>query len=411
MDDITYLDTYTRILRENLPCNDKRAKIQSNEFVSALILCFSGESKQFSLESMRREMMGFLKTEIPSSSFWDRLSRPSLTRQLQNIIGCCMGRLEIPLFRGETFLSTLNVKSIDIVDSTSISLWDPLKDVLPGTRTTAGVKWHSSFNLFTGSMNWFNLSSTSSHDLKHFPDMDELEGRLTVFDLGYYNYDLFKKIDDAGGFFLSRIKKNSDINVLIPIQGVGQNRVGCSIQEIKSGPKIIDFVGEINCKKHGRLMFRVVGFWNKEEKKYHFYVTNLTVAAELIYPLYRCRWQVEIVYKGCKSNLNLDKIPTGNKNIVMNLILVSILAYIASLGIVNIAKVKLNKNQRESITPQRIAKVMVRLSFDFADYLIKKTEAAYRKLKDKIHLFSKELFDPNYRKRKPSVHSMLCLCS
>lgn len=410
MDKDNYLDSIRQSFRQHLPSNDKRAKIQMAEFIPALTLCFSGDSKTFSLEAIRRSMTSLLGVDIPRSTFWDRLSTSTLTTNLQNILGYCMGCCEIPLFRGETLLTALNVKSIQLIDSSSISLWDKLSDDLPGTRTTAGVKWHLCFDLLTGMMTWFNLSSTSSNDRQHFPDIDDLRNVLTIFDLGYFDYGLLKMIDDAEGFFLSRIKKNSNIKVLHPIEGVGKKWIGCSVQDIRPGSKIIDFLGEVICPKHGRLELRIIGLWNPEKKIYHWYTTNLLVDAKLIYPLYRCRWQIELFFKGCKRSLNLNEIPTGNKNIVMNLLLASILAYIVSLAIVDIAKEKLNEEEREAITFQRISKVMVHLSFNFALYFFQRTGAAYRKLRDKIYIFVKELIDPNLSRRKTSLQQVMALC-
>jgi len=63
-----------------------------------------------------------------------------------------------------------------------------------------------------------------------------------------------------------------------------------------------------------------------------------------------------------------------------------------------------------AITPQRLAKVMAHLSIDIARYIFKKAKKFYFVLKEKILLFSKELFDPNFRKRKTSIQQAINLC-
>ncbi len=55
-----------------------------------------------------------------------------------------------------------------------------------------------------------------------------------------------------------------------------------------------------------------VGFWNPSEKCYHWYITNLKVAAHLIYPLYRLRWQIELIFKACKQSLNVNRLTSNN---------------------------------------------------------------------------------------------------
>jgi len=338
MDCDTQFDAVKKIFNGSLPTHDGRAKIQTMDFVTSLVLCFTGDSKIFSLEAIRRKIMGLLDVEIPRSSFWDRLSTKSLTTHLQNLLGHFMGTMEIPLLRGQTLLTALNVKSIYLIDSTSISLWDNLKKLFPGTRTTAGVKWHACFNLLTGMLEWFDITSTSSNDRKSFPCVKDLKDALIVFDLGYFDYGLMNMIDEAKGYFLSRVKANANIRILLPLLGIGENFIGRSIDEIRAGHEIVDFIGEVYCQEHGIMEMRFVGFWNKEEKIYHWYMTNLKVEASIIYPLYRLRWQIELIFKSCKTSLNLNEIPTGNKNIVINLLLSTILAYLVSLVTLDVAK-------------------------------------------------------------------------
>lgn len=201
MDNGTHLNSIKQIFQASLPQQDGRAKLQAFEFVTALIFCFVADSKIFSLEAIRRKMIDLLKTKIPKSSFWDRLSTQVLSKHLQNLIGHFMGTVEIPVLRGRPLLEALGVKSIKLIDSTSISLWDKLKTTFPGTRTTAGVKWHACFDLLSGMLDWFDLSSTSSHDRKYFPLFDALKDTLSIFDLGYFDYGLMNAIEEAQGFF------------------------------------------------------------------------------------------------------------------------------------------------------------------------------------------------------------------
>ncbi len=206
MDKNSHLAAVKQIFKGTLTSTDKRAKIQLLDFVTALVFSLTGDSKSFSLEGLRRKIAGHLDQKIPSSTFWDRISTKSLTKNLQNILGHMMGSLELPTLRGQTLLKALGVTSIQLIDSSSISLWDGLKEILPGTRTTAGVKWHAYFDLLTGMMTWFHLSSTSSSDRKHFPSVEDLKGKLIIFDLGYFDYVLMKMIDDAKGFFYPELK-------------------------------------------------------------------------------------------------------------------------------------------------------------------------------------------------------------
>ena len=198
--------------------------------------------------------------------------------------------------------------------------------------------------------------------------------------------------------------------ILLPILGIGKKRIGTMLKEIKPGSNMIDFIGLVNCKEFGPIEMRVLGFWNPKDKIYHWYITNLSVSADLIYPLYRLRWQIELIFKGCKSSLSLNEIPTGNPNIVMNLLLSSIIAYLVSLTIIHVAKEELTPKEIEAITAQRIAKVFFHMGLDLIKYFLENSKKNSKRLKDKIILYAHDLFDPNFKNRSTSLQEALALC-
>jgi len=91
------------------------------------------------------------------------------------------------------------------------------------------------------------------------------------------------------------------------------------------------------------LRYRVIGFWNPVEKGYHWYITNLVAAAYLMYPLYRLRWQIELIFKACKNSLNVNQITSGDENIIESLLLTSIAAHLSSCTLLNIGIEQLEK--------------------------------------------------------------------
>jgi len=389
-----------------IPVSDARAKICPHNFIVALVFCFLGDAKTHSIEAMRRFMMAQLGTEIKRHSFWERLSRNRLKKLLRSLICLLIKWLSQVVFRGGKILLQLNVSGVLLIDSSSISLWDGAKVSHPGTRTTAGIKWHACFDLFSGVMTWFKLTPTSTSDRKCFPDLKSLMGKLIIFDLGYWDYGLLSSIDKIGGFFLSRIKSNSAIFIDGIVEGLASCHVGKKLTDIKLKRKkghIIEIVGSVLYKKKW-MNLRVVGFWNPSGKCYHWYCTNLKVAACLIYPLYRLRWQIELIFKGCKNSLNANQITSSDENIIESLLLASIAAHLATSSILEVGKDSLSDDQVLSLSFQRASKVSVVLAVHFINYLIKSSKKYFVELKSKIELFSNELYDPNYRKRNTSLN-------
>lgn len=395
-----------------IPAKDSRTTVTHLEFIVSLVFCYLGDSKTFSLESIRRSMMSHLGQSISRSAFWERLSRNRLKQSLHALIAELMVQLSASVQLNTSILKQLRVTSIKLVDSSSITLSVNAKNVFPGTFTKASIKWHASLDLLSGLLSWFQLTPGKMHDRTCFPDFASLKGALVIFDLGYWDYSLLYAIENAGGFFLSRLKSNAVVQIKEVVQGLSEKVVGKSLLALKLNRKKSDLIEVIIEKLYdGHLLrYRVIGFWNPVEKQYHWYITNLTAAAYLMYPLYRLRWQIELVFKACKNSLNANAIPSENKNIIENLLLLSIAAHLSTHTILKVSAEQLNENQLFAISFQRAAKIAVVLAREFIAFLLHSSQENFNCLVNKIKLFAGEIFDPNYKKRETSlsrIHRLL----
>lgn len=310
---------------------------------------------------------------------------------------------------GQSILKALAVKGIYILDSSSITLWDGAKDDYPGSRTYAGIKWHFCFDLLSGSLKWFDFSPTSKNDSKFFPPFELFKGALIMFDLGYWDYSLLVSIKNAGGYFLSRVKTNSAIKIHKVISGISHIHTGNKLSALsfkRRGNKVVELIGSIIVDKVEH-HFRLVGFWNPEEKKYHWYITNLKFVAKILYTLYRLRWQIELIFKGHKGSLQVDQIPSNNDNIIQSLLLSSTAAHIAASGVLELEIESLTKEKKEAFSYQRLLIILKILGNDFIKFILSRSKKPLEELMKKIKLFSRELFDPNYKKRKTSLGKLL----
>jgi putative transposase len=388
-----------------IPAQDGRTDISPLMFLVVLVFSYLGDSKTFSLECIRRTMQSHLNKKISRSAFWERLSRRRLKQHLRAVVAELMKAFSAKTLRCEKLLEQLKVTAILVHDSSSITLREGAKARFPGTGSKAGIKWHACFNALTGVVEWFRLTPSRTHDRKCFPDLPLLKGKLILFDLGYFDYDLMLAIDNIGGFFLSRLKSNAVISVVEVVQGLSKRALGKSLLSLdlprKKG-EIIEAIVEKVCQA-GTLRYRAIGFWNPVEKCYHWYVTNLTVPACIIYPLYRFRWQIELIFKACKNSLNANQITSGDKNIIESLLLASIAAHLCTHTILTSSLTHLDEEQQQAISFQRIAKVAVVLSREFVMFLLHRAKEHLDHLLEKIKLFASELFDPNYKKRETSL--------
>ncbi len=74
---------------------------------------------------------------------------------------------------------------------------------------------------------------------------------------------------------------------------------------------------------------RLIAIWSPKEKRHTFLVTNLNAeqfSATQISQLYRLRWQIELLFKECKSHNNLQVFQTSNCALMEALVWSSLIA-------------------------------------------------------------------------------------
>jgi len=403
------LNTFKHLF-DQIPETDGRTKIGPRKFVIALIFSLANmDGRKRTIEALRRAVMETLGEKNSRGGFWERLATERLFKFLLFLVQSAiqqMSEVFVPGNQLRDLATLLKVKGILVLDSTSISLPEMAGAVFPGPRKNVApsvIKWHNCFDLFGGCIKWFDLSPGTSHDNNHFPDLKMIVGYLIIFDLGYFDYTLMQAIANVGGKFLSRIKTNAVIHIEDVIQGLPKKFIGKNLMSsrLPKGISLIEIVGSF-CD--GLFQFRVVGFWNPIDKKYHWYVTNLEVAAKLIYPLYRLRWAVELFFKMAKSSWRLTDVTSSNPNIIQTLILASIVVTILSQPLAfQLAALRFkDEDQWTMPTIQRAGIVVAHASSALKDFLLTSETEAKIKLRSLLKLFTDELFDPN-RNRDSSM--------
>lgn len=394
--------------------NDARAKIQSRDLVSTLLLSMDKDNRKMSIASLRRSVMADSLTRVSRSSFWQRLASPSLTRKIQQ-----SSLKLVTSFKGKNLYpdieKTIGVKKIFLLDSSSITLSKNAKHIFPGCRTNvapAALKWHVLFDFTNQEIPWSDISTGAKNDSLFFPKNHSMIDCLTIFDLGYYSYRRMRAMNQMGMYYLSRIKVNSFVQIVSVTYGLDNKNQGKFLSEIDLPPNggYIEFQGNFG-KFEDLLTTRVIGFWNVKENKYHWYMTNLKCNAKLIFPLYKLRWQIELVFKTVKSSFCFEDLCSANKHIILNLLLLRMnLAFILFPTIALIFEQKKFK-ERITLSIQRAGTIFrwilpdLKLVTDHANSF-----AAYEaglRLYKKIEIFKLELSDPNFRKRKSGIS--LCL--
>ncbi len=397
----------------HVPEDDSRANIGPRMFIIALITAMVADGRKRSIASLRRNIASSTGLFLARSSFWQRLSSKRLTNFLMKTIRELVLNLAAELNTGTGILVKLGVKAVYLLDSSSATLPKGARKDLPAPRSNvikASAKWHLCWNLFSGVSEWFCISDGKVHDRNGFPPLKMLKGALIIFDLGYWDYQLISDLMNQGCFFLSRVKSNA----LIEITGIPSNQqwrypVGknlFSLNWAKYRGDVFEMLGSVSFGDGDCAEMRVIGFWNQSMKNYNWYVTNLPIKGEIIYPLYRIRWQIELVFKAGKSSLHFADLTSSNFNIIINLMLASIITNLIAQPLSRATLDKAIEEVQRSVSVQRAGFVFVHVAYEMMHYLISGRQKDANILRAKLLLYIEEFIDPNYKNRPTSLQTL-----
>lgn len=321
----------------------RERKLDFVVFFWTLLLGFRAGSRR-TLESLRRVYERKAGHTIAASSFHERFTPQlaAMLRQMATEVMASMTRQR----RGQLRELMRGFLDVLCIDATVIALRNALAPRFPACHDdgAAAIKLHTVMSAIEGSAHRIKLSGQRKSDCGVWKRLDDwVKGCLLLFDLGYYDFNLFHRIEKRGGFFLSRLKANANQVIVRENRrhrGRARTLEGCTLQEAIEGLKrsVIDVQAafEVVMQGSGRIEvkhWRVVGVLNEETGQYHLYVTNVpgdVLAAEDVGRLYAVRWQIELYFKLCKQHGRLDELTSGKWEVVEAMLWACVLQVVAS---------------------------------------------------------------------------------
>ena len=244
-----------------------------------------------------------------------------------------------------------------IQDSTIVRLHEKLAKIWPATRSrkvAAGVKVAILTSAIASGPKSVALFAENTNDLKTLKIGPWIRDRILLIDLGFYKYQIFTRIKENGGYFVSRLKSNANpliIETNRTYRGRSIDVRGKHLQDVLKDLKrqVLDVEVEVTFnrrayrgkEKKDSEQFRLVAVYNEDEDKYHLYITNLSpdlLEPEEVARLYGARWEVEILFKELKSKYALDVVPTANPQVIEAFIWIAILTLLISRRIYTIIR-------------------------------------------------------------------------
>lgn len=213
-------------------------------------------------------------------------------------------------------------EAVRLIDSSRITLNSLSRDWAHYDATCDGVKLHIVYDPHAAVPVYFAVSPARENDMVQANAMPIEPGADYVFDLGYYSFTWWSRLDAAGCRFVTRLRKNS------PVEVIAMRHV------LKDGPIIEDRIVRLrgrlgHTRKHPLDRdLREIHVVIETGKMLRIVTNDLTSPAEVIADLYQTRWEVELFFRWIKQTLKIKKFLGTSENAVRTQIAVALIAYL-----------------------------------------------------------------------------------
>jgi hypothetical protein len=182
------------------------------------------------------------------------------------------------------------------LDSTTIDLCASMFDWAQYKTHKGAVKLHVQLNHSGYLPCYVVITDGKSSDIAAGRQMKWAKDTIVVFDRGYVDYQWWQRIDQDGAFFVTRRKKDVQLEVV-------EERTPPQNSNVRKDQIVRLPSGKL---AEGEMRLRLVTIWNKEkEEEMEFVTNNMKLGATTIAAIYKDRWQIELFFKALKQLLRI----------------------------------------------------------------------------------------------------------
>jgi len=277
-----------------------------------------------------------------------QISRQALHQRLDesavNFLKSCLERvISVSIKRGQpvNFQALKAFKRVCIWDSSGWQLSPKLKETFKGhggMGSAAGCKLQYCYEVKSSSILHCELTEATVPDQRYGKEnIASLvkKGDLFLFDLGYFSFDILFQILCQGAYFVSRLcfqqtffiddnklnliswlKKHKSENYIEANILLGDRKLPVRLVAIRLPDKETQ-LRKCRIRKAAARKNRKPSKDQLYSASWNVFVTNAPeekLPTQQLYPVYRLRWSVELIFKQFKSHLNIDSWNHANAN-------------------------------------------------------------------------------------------------
>lgn len=288
------------------------------------------------LADIQRTLNASLGTAVQYKPFHNQLSKEAFPEFVRELFVQALGQLVLPVLESIPSDCLARFDDIVIQDGSSLALKDTLADVWPGRFnkiSPAAIELHVTMSVSQNNAISVVLAPDKEAERQFSPTSEELRNRLFLADRGYESRSMMRSIDEHGGSFIIRGKRN-----IRPTIVKAQDAHGRRLRQLEGKTLRWEILPEVDLDlditwgtPSDPYHERIVVFARSDARNrvsFTYLHTNLSrddFTAWHVGQLYRLRWQIELLFKEWKSYGNLHRFDTSKAPIAEGLIWASLL--------------------------------------------------------------------------------------
>jgi hypothetical protein len=212
--------------------------------------------------------------------------------------------------------------AVRLIDSTGLRLSGVGAEWARFSTSVFGAKAHVVYDPELGRPVYHAVTAANVNDISAAKAMPIEAGATYVFDLGYYDFGFWARLDALGCRLVTRFKTNTPLNAprempLEPGSTVLSDRIGFlpARQAMNRKNPMQDAVREIVVRTETGETLRLLS-------------NDLDAKAQEIADLYKRRWQIELFFRVMKQTVKITKFIGRSENAVRIQIAVALIAYL-----------------------------------------------------------------------------------
>jgi len=208
-----------------------------------------------------------------------------------------------------------------LIDSTGVRL-NAASDWARFSAGVCGAKVHVIYDPDADRPIYAAITAANVNDITAAQAMPITPGATYVFDLGYYDYRWWAKLDAEGCRIVTRFKSNTPLRLIeeLPVSAAGDilsDRIGFlpARQARWRNNPMQDAVREVRVKLQTGKVLRILS-------------NDLDATAQEIADLYKRRWAIELFFRWVKQTLKITRFLGTSENAVRIQIAVALIAFL-----------------------------------------------------------------------------------